>query len=120
MTDTVEKVRENRLRRVAERRGLRLEKSRRRDSQAIDYGTYQLVDAGSGAIVSVGGGPLNLDAVERQLAFGNAFYRANAGCHVDAEAGSTIVVKPGVVLVIASTRQKLISHVDGSLRTLSA
>jgi hypothetical protein len=41
-----EKVRENRLRRMAERQGLRLEKSRRRDRRALDYGRYQLVDAG--------------------------------------------------------------------------
>lgn len=41
MTD---KVRENRLRRMAERQGLRLVKSRRRDPQAVDYGTYGLID----------------------------------------------------------------------------
>ena len=35
-------VRENRLRRVAQRRGFRLVKSRRRDPRAIDYGGYQL------------------------------------------------------------------------------
>jgi hypothetical protein len=38
------KVRENRLRRMAERQGMRLVKSRRRDPNAIDFGTYQLVD----------------------------------------------------------------------------
>lgn len=38
MTD--EKVRENRLRRVAERRGLRIEKSRRRDREALTFGRY--------------------------------------------------------------------------------
>jgi hypothetical protein len=32
------KVTENRLRRIAARRGYRLEKSRRRDKSAIDYG----------------------------------------------------------------------------------
>jgi len=36
-------VRENRLRRVAKRRGLRLVKSRRRDPRAVDYGGYMLV-----------------------------------------------------------------------------
>jgi len=40
--DTTEKTRENRLRRVAERRGLRLEKSRSRDPRAIGYGRYCL------------------------------------------------------------------------------
>jgi hypothetical protein len=39
-----EKVRENRLRRMAQRQGLRLEKSRRRDRRALGYGTYMLVD----------------------------------------------------------------------------
>ena len=43
MTDD-EKVRENRLRRAAARQGLRLEKSRRRDERALDYGRYWLVD----------------------------------------------------------------------------
>jgi hypothetical protein len=38
--DPAEKTRENRLRRVAERRGFRLEKSRLRDPRAIGYGRY--------------------------------------------------------------------------------
>jgi hypothetical protein len=38
------KVRENRLRRVAARRGLRLTKSFRRDPHALDYGLFALVD----------------------------------------------------------------------------
>jgi hypothetical protein len=44
---TGEKVRENRLRRMADRQGLQLVKSRRRDPRAVDYGTYALyvVDA---------------------------------------------------------------------------
>lgn len=42
MTD--EKVRENRARRVAERRGMTLQKSRRRDPKAIDFGGFMLVD----------------------------------------------------------------------------
>jgi hypothetical protein len=37
-----EKVRENRVRRVAERRGYTLSKSRRRDPLATDYGQWQL------------------------------------------------------------------------------
>jgi hypothetical protein len=37
------KVRENRLRRMADRQGLRLAKSRRRDPMAIDYRTYRLM-----------------------------------------------------------------------------
>lgn len=38
-----DKIRENRLRRMAQRQGLRLEKSRRRDPRALDYGAYWLV-----------------------------------------------------------------------------
>lgn len=38
------KVRENRLRRAADRQGLRLSKSRSRDPQAMDYGLYALID----------------------------------------------------------------------------
>jgi hypothetical protein len=43
-TSTQEKVRENRLRRMAERQGLALHKSRRRDRLAKDYGLYWVVD----------------------------------------------------------------------------
>jgi hypothetical protein len=45
------KVYENRLRRIAERRGFLLRKSRRRDPLALDYG-YQLVDARTGKVVA--------------------------------------------------------------------
>jgi hypothetical protein len=38
------KMREDRLRRLAERRGLKLTKSRRKDPMAPDYGTYTLVN----------------------------------------------------------------------------
>lgn len=37
------KVRENRVRRMAERQGLILEKSRRRDPKAKDYGMFRLL-----------------------------------------------------------------------------
>jgi hypothetical protein len=43
------KVRENKVRRMAERQGLQLVKSRRRDPLAIDFGTYWLVGEESGA-----------------------------------------------------------------------
>jgi hypothetical protein len=43
-SSTNEKVRENRLRRMAERQGLRLVKSRRRDPFARDFGVYWVVD----------------------------------------------------------------------------
>ncbi len=45
------KVRENRLRRMAERQGLQLVKSRRRDPKAHDFGTFMLVDLRSEEIV---------------------------------------------------------------------
>ena len=63
---------------MAERQGLRLEKSRRRDPRALDYGTYQLIQGPapdgenwrSRALVagdrSTGYG-LTLDAVEAHL-----------------------------------------------------
>ncbi len=50
MTD-LEKVRENRLRRMAARQGLMLRKSRRRDPYALDYGTYQLVDMSTNILI---------------------------------------------------------------------
>lgn len=65
-----EKVRENRLRRMAERQGMRLEKSRRRDERAVDYGTYHLVDERTNAIVASGlqsGYGLDLDEIEETL-----------------------------------------------------
>ena len=48
---TKDKVRENRLRRIAARRGFILKRSRRRDPQALDYGKYWLIDARTNALV---------------------------------------------------------------------
>lgn len=45
------KVDENRVRRMAERQGLRLEKSRRRDPLALGFGTYGLIDIETERIV---------------------------------------------------------------------
>src|SRR6478672_2801618 len=64
-----DKVRENRLRRMAERQGLRLVKSRRRDEFASGYGTYMLVSAtgtemSGGADTTYG---FDLDEIEKQL-----------------------------------------------------
>ncbi len=44
MAPTEFKVLENRLRRAADRQGLRLAKSHRRDPRAADYGQYWLMD----------------------------------------------------------------------------
>jgi hypothetical protein len=48
----MDKVLENRLRRAAERRGLVLQKSRRRDPDAVNYGGYMIVDPRTGMVLS--------------------------------------------------------------------
>jgi hypothetical protein len=48
---TEEKVKENRIRRTADRRGFRLLKSRARDQRAIGYGGFMLVDKFTNAVV---------------------------------------------------------------------
>jgi hypothetical protein len=66
-----QKVRENRLRRVAERRGLILQKSRRRDHRALDYGQFWLIDARQNFLVFPSGDGAevgaSLDEVEEWL-----------------------------------------------------
>ena len=63
-----EKVRENRLRRMADRQGLRLQKSRRRDPRAIDYGRYWLTDPyNSNALVAGGDWGATLDEIAEYL-----------------------------------------------------
>jgi hypothetical protein len=47
-----EKARENRLRRIAERHGYRLTKSRSRDPQACDYGLYGVLDVRTNGAVN--------------------------------------------------------------------
>lgn len=68
---TTEKSRETRLRRMADRQGLRLEKSRRRDPRAVDFGAYMLVDMQTNAVVAgtgeIGRPHWSLDDVERYL-----------------------------------------------------
>jgi len=69
---TEEKIRENRLRRMAERQGLKLEKSRQRDPRGYLYGTYQLVDPNYNTIVlsdrAYGRGyGMSLDEIEEYL-----------------------------------------------------
>ena len=70
MSVTLDKVRENRVRRMAERHGLTLRKSRRRDARAWDFGNYWLMDADRHALVfpDVHGG--SLDDMERYLTSG--------------------------------------------------
>ncbi len=69
-TISADKIRENRLRRMAERQGLAVQKSRRRDPRAYDFGTYMLVDPVANAVVASGlhsGYGMSLDDVERYL-----------------------------------------------------
>ncbi len=59
-----QKVRENRLRRMAKRQGLTVVKSRRRDPRALDFGHMYLVNERNG----VEAGPYgNLDELEAAL-----------------------------------------------------
>jgi hypothetical protein len=69
MSDSL-KVYENRLRRMARRQGLLLAKSRRRDTRAVDWGTYRLVDTNSGAVVcgdTANGFGMSLEEIEAAL-----------------------------------------------------
>ena len=66
------KVRENRLRRMADRQGLKLQRSRRRDEKAIDYNLYAITTHGGGRGTIHPEGPispftLDLDEVEEYL-----------------------------------------------------
>ena len=45
--DTATKVRKNRLRETAKRRGLTLHRVRRKDSGALDHGAYLLMETAS-------------------------------------------------------------------------
>lgn len=73
-TSIPEKVRENRLRRMAERQGLQLVKSRRRDPLAIGYGGFMLVDVEHDDVVAgtdAAGRPIwPLDDIEHYLTSG--------------------------------------------------
>jgi hypothetical protein len=67
--DMAEKVRENRLRRMAERQGLMLRKVRRHDPRAWDYGLYWLVDPRTTLVLQMAAldGKLTIDQVEAYL-----------------------------------------------------
>jgi hypothetical protein len=66
--DPAEKVRENRLRRMAQRQGLSLHKSPRRDPRAYDYGGWYIA---KDRVIVAGGNPhayaMSLDDVEAYL-----------------------------------------------------
>ena len=73
VSSTAEKTRETRLRRMAERQGLRLVKSRLRDPNAIGYGKYVLINLETNTVaVPDGDGPTgqpawDLDEIEAWL-----------------------------------------------------
>ena len=64
-----EKVRENRLRRMAKRQGMTLKKNPRRDPRAIDYGGYKLTNSRGRSVlgVTVRGWAVAIDKVEAYL-----------------------------------------------------
>lgn len=49
-----DKIRENRLRRMAARQGLRLSKNGRRDPRAYDYGSYMLINENNAVVADFG------------------------------------------------------------------
>jgi len=68
--NTPERVEENRLRRVALRRGMHIEKSRRRDERALDFNGYMLIDNDTNGVI-LGGSPYafsaDLEAIRKYL-----------------------------------------------------
>ena len=74
MLATTRQSGESRLRRMAERRGLRIARSRARDPRAADYGLYMLRDVNTRVIVAgattVGRALWTLDEVEAYLTGG--------------------------------------------------
>jgi hypothetical protein len=89
-----DKGRENRARRIAERRGYRLEKSRRRDPRATDYGRYQLIDAATNTVATIGGPWITLPEVERQLEILSAVDEPNAVRLIQAVAKLAMALTP--------------------------
>ena len=64
-----EKVRENRLRRMAKRQGCILKKIRRRDERALDYGKYWLINHNNCLVLGSGSynASCTLDEIEEFL-----------------------------------------------------
>ena len=68
--DTSTKVHENRLRRMADRQGLKLIKSRRRDHLALDYDSWWITDKRNNLVVGDRNTGMSLDDVEAVLTKG--------------------------------------------------
>jgi hypothetical protein len=66
-TEAAFKIRENKLRRMAERQGFRLKKSARRDPRAIDYGLYWIIDQRNNTFATGHDTGMTFDEVERFL-----------------------------------------------------
>ena len=66
------KVQENRLRRMAERQGLELRKSRRRDPRSIDYGNFWLVNPTTNMVEVGGENGMDIDEAEAALKDGRS------------------------------------------------
>ena len=71
MTEQSEKVRENRLRAMAERQGLKISQSRQRDPRGLSYGRWMIVDPFTKSVVTgtqhTGSPNMSLDEVEAYL-----------------------------------------------------
>lgn len=80
----VDKVRENRLRRMADRLGMQLQKSRARKVHVDNFGLYRLVDAETGAVVAGAKYDLEIDDVEDRLQAEEEALRRQAGGGDDA------------------------------------
>lgn len=66
----ISKTRENLLRRMAERQGLRLVKSGRRDPRALDYGKFALIDDKKNRAIGGPGYHFDIEAVDELLSTG--------------------------------------------------
>jgi hypothetical protein len=69
-----EASREHRLRRMAERQGLELHKSRRRDPRALDYGRWKILDERGKPVAGTdhaGRAAMTLDEIENYLTGGD-------------------------------------------------
>jgi len=95
--DHEDKVRENRLRRMAERRGFLLKKSRRRDPGALGFGGFMLVNAETNAVV-LGGHPFeysaDLDDIEAFLTEPPLSSRNGGQPGVRLRGGADLAAKP--------------------------
>jgi hypothetical protein len=112
--DMTDKVLENRLRRAAERRGLELQKSRRRDAAAPDFGRYMIVDSRTG--VTLAGdrpGPYSLSLAEAARVLGERRRPPGAGIAPTWTAGLRELLGPAENLV-AELRLAGVSENDKS------